>query len=566
MEIKYFTMKNIALLILLCMTAWFIGCQKPAKLIPQDSSKGILSITATFEDGSGSFTGYSNDSTNKIIIPIPYYFPKSSNNQVTKEQMSNMRLKATLANNVTVNPKLLYMNLNQNNTITVTNQRKKQIKYLVKGKIVKNNQSQIKSFTLPSLGMSGIINEETKTISLISVQNIEPALADLSLSYHATVSPDPRKEKLDYNDEVKLTVTAFNGVNKSVYTVKKAVPGKLPFGIRAGSAKLMFAKKIKQDLGITADHLTGGIAISGDYLVLNTRAENSIYINAKTGEKAGILQLGAVRGNLTNFYSTGDDDGNILICNLSPNAGAFKIWQVPDVDQTPSLLIEWNGGLPVGRKISVIGSIEGDAIITAPIFQSGQRFARWVIKDGALESQTPDIITMSGLDKGWTTNCDIIYSSATEAKSDYFVASYSDNTFAWVDGETNTIKRKLEPLSTNYIQNAVDYISFNNAKYVTANWINSFTWGSSDMVWLLNVSNNAMFTGNLMSGTCPAVVWASERNTYGAKAITPLVANVNGTGDVALSVSDNGYYLYLYFMFTNGYVVGYRFDCIDMST
>jgi hypothetical protein len=144
------------------------------------------------------------------------------------------------------------------------------------------------------------------------------------------------------------------------------------------------------------------------------------------------------------------------------------------------------------------------------------------------------------------------------------VASYSDNTFAWVDGQTNAVSKMLDPISVNYIQNAVDYIGFNNAQYTTVNWVNSFTWGSADMVWLLDVSSNANFSGSLYDGTCSAVVWQAPANTFGAKSVSPVVANANGTGDVALKVSDDGFYLYLYFMFTNGYVVGYQFDCIDM--
>ncbi len=144
------------------------------------------------------------------------------------------------------------------------------------------------------------------------------------------------------------------------------------------------------------------------------------------------------------------------------------------------------------------------------------------------------------------------------------MASYSDNTFAWVDGASNTVSKSLEPISANYIQNAVDYTMFNNAGYAVLNWVNSFSWGSSDAVWLLDVSNDANFSGNLETGTCDAVVWEAERNVYGGKSIDPPVVNANGTGDVALRVSEDGYYMYLYFMFTNGYVVGYQFDCIDM--
>ncbi len=555
---------NISIAMVLAFFTLLSACHQPDELLPSVSREGINSITATFNDGTGAFTGYITEGSNQIIIPVPYYFPESSDNQVTSAQLSNMRITANLDDNVTVSPALLYLDLTKDNEITVTDQLKQQKKYIVRGEIRKSSLCLIDEFKLPALGLTGVINETAKTISLIAIGDLQPAKGEVSMSYHATISPDPRTTALDYDNDIKLTVTAHDGVTKSVYTIKKEVPQKLAYGIRAGSGKLMFAKKLKADLGISVDNLTGGIAVSGDYVVLNTRGINSVYINAKTGEKAGEIELGDIKGSLTNFYNTADDDGNILISNLAPNAGSFKVWRLNSVTSAPQLYIEWNGAVAIGRKLSIAGSLNSNAIITAPILAAGQKFARWTVVNGALTSQTPEIVTMTGLTKGWTTNADLIYTSATDVNSDYFVASYSDNTFAWVKGTTNAVSKSLDAISGNYIPNAVDYTSFNNAKYVTLNWVNSFTWGAADAVWLLDVSSNDNFAGNLETKTCTAVVWESDRDKYGAKGVTPVVVNGNGTGDVALKVSSDGYYLYLYFMFTNGYVVGYQFDCIDM--
>ncbi|KOH44618.1 DUF5018 domain-containing protein [Sunxiuqinia dokdonensis] len=565
MEIKHRIMRNNKFIAIMLVLLTFLGgCHEPDELLPSVSRDGINSITATFEDGTGQFTGYLSEDIDEIVIPIPYFFPESSDNQVTEEMLKRMRVTANLDDNVVVSPALLYLDLTQENMITITDQVKAQRQIIVKGEIRKSSESLIKDFSLPSLGLSGVINEAAKTISLVAIGDLEPALGNVALSYHATISPDPRTTELDYNSDVELTVTAHDGVTQNVYTVKKEVPEKLAYGIRSGSAKLMFAKKLKADLGITVDHLTGGMAAAGDYVVLNTRNASSVYIDAKTGEKLGEIDLGAITGSLTNFYSTADADGNVLICNLAPNAGAFKIWKLTSLTSTPELMIEWDGGVPIGRKFSIQGSIAGDAIITAPILAAGQQIARWTVVGGALSSQTPEIVAMSGLTKGWTTNVDVVSTSSTDLTADYFVASYSDNTFAWVDGSSNTVSKSLEPISANYIQNAVDYTMFNNAGYAVLNWVNSFSWGSADAVWLLDVSNDANFSGNLETGTCDAVVWEAERNVYGGKSIDPPVVNANGTGDVALRVSEDGYYMYLYFMFTNGYVVGYQFDCIDM--
>lgn len=559
---------NLFVVIIAALLVWLGGCQKPEELLPSVSRNGVNSITANFEDGTGEFVGVLEEGSNEIIVPVPYYYPVSSTNRITEEHLKRMRVKANLDDNVVLVDPILYMDLSKDNKITIIDQLKQRKEITVRGEIRKSNAAQIEEFKLPSLGLSGVINENAKTISLISVSDIDPALAEVTLSYHATISPDPTEVVLDYNSEVELTVTAHDGVTKNVYTVKKEIPDKLPYGIRSGSGKLMFAKRLQADLGISVLNNTGGIAVTGDYVVLNTRDQNSIYINAKTGEKVGEIDLGPVKGSATNFYNTADDDGNILINNLTPNNGnIFKVWALASVNDSPVSFIEWDAaGLALGRKLSIQGSINGDAIITAPILVSTgteNRFARWTVVGGVLTSQTPDILTVTGLTKGWTINADIIYTSANDVNSDYFVASYSDNTFAWVSGATNEVRKKLDEIELNYIPNAVDYVSFNKANYTTLNWVNSFTWGSSDAVWLLDVSSDNDFKGSLQHKTTPAVVWESERGTYGRSA-TGEAANGNGTGDVALRVSPDGFYLYLYFMFTNGYVVGYQFDCIQM--
>ena len=40
--------------------------------------------------------------------------------------------------------------------------------------------------------------------------------------------------------------------------------------------------------------------------------------------------------------------------------------------------------------------------------------------------------------------------------------------------------------------------------------------------------------------------------------------NTEGTGDVVFKVAQNGYYLYVYLVFSNGGIACYQYDCIDM--
>jgi hypothetical protein len=536
----------------------FNGCQSPDELLPSVSRNGINSIVAAFENGAGEFVGLSTEGSNEIVIPIPYFFPESSNNEVTQAMLSKMRVRANLDDNVIVEPSLFFMDLTKSNTITVTDQRKEKKQYTVRAEVRKSNACLIEEFSLPELGLTGVINQQERTISIVSLDNLPPTRANVRLSHHATISPNPVTTEIDYNNEVTFVVTAHDGVTTNTYRVNKSIPNKIDMGIREGSFKIMFEKRLANDLGITTINMTGGIAVTKDYVVLNTRGEGSVYINARTGVKVGTIDLGAITGGLTNFYNTADRDGNILINNLAPNAGTFKIWKLTSVTGTPELFIDWDtsGSTAIGRKVSINGSIDGNAIITAGLHSATNQFARWTVVNGVLTSHTPEIVTISGY--SWSNNnVDIVCTSDTDVTADYFVIGYSDNRLARVRGTTNTVVAALNQNDPNYIGNAVDYVEFNKGKYVTYNHVNSFTWGAADQVWVINADGN--FSGSASS----VALWTSPANRYGANAIMAPV-NGNGTGDVAFRVSDDGYFLYFYFMFTNGYVVGVQFDCIDM--
>jgi hypothetical protein len=49
--------------IALVIITFLSGCHKPDELIPSVSRSGINSITATFSDGTGQFSGYITDNS-----------------------------------------------------------------------------------------------------------------------------------------------------------------------------------------------------------------------------------------------------------------------------------------------------------------------------------------------------------------------------------------------------------------------------------------------------------------------------------------------------------------------
>jgi hypothetical protein len=585
-------MKNkIYLLILMGALFAINGCQTPDELLPPVAHSGINSVTAYFTDADGNildadkgkFTANVTEGNTAIVISVPFYFPEESDNQVTTAMLSKMKMRANLDDNVMVEPALLYMDLNQSNAITVTTQRKEKVEYTVSSVIRKSSACVIEEFKLPSLNLDGIINETAKTISLVTLDNLEPATATIRLSPHATISPDPRTTAIDYNTNRQLVVTAHDGTT-ATYTVQKAVPAKLTAGIRPGSAKILFEKKTIADLGAPT-HNHGGLAASNDYVMISTRAAQSIVIDAKTGELLTSVDVSAIGGTIGfgNFYNTADDAGHILICNLAQNHGTFKVWKLNTVSSALELYIDWSANtLAIGRKLSVQGDIAGDAIITAPLHSGtpGQ-FARWQVIGGVLQSQTPDIVAVNGLT--WTTHVDVVYTSATNLNADYFVARYGDHSpgangniysqLNWINGATHATRAELVKVNSNFIANAVDYIVFNNTPYALVNYVNGYNWGQADQVMLVNAADANSFTCEYTSwGAWPTATGAVEWTTgivggysiYNYAAAGGSTPNTNNTGDVAFVQSPDGFFLYVYFMFTNGYVVGVQFDCIDM--
>src|SRR5690625_1820175 len=159
-KMRYFRLKAFFLALLGIM----ISCQKPYPLLPSVARKGINSITSSFEYGRRDFIGEPVEDQNSIIVPIPYFYPEDSDNQVTAEDLKNMRVKAKHDDNVVVDPPLLFMDLNQENVIKVIDQRKDEHEYIVTGEIRKSSASSILSFSLPEPGLDGIIDEDRKSV------------------------------------------------------------------------------------------------------------------------------------------------------------------------------------------------------------------------------------------------------------------------------------------------------------------------------------------------------------------------------------------------------------------
>ena len=109
-----------------------------------------------------------------------------------------------------------------------------------------------------------------KTISLVTIDNVGEQIANIDISHGATCSPNPETEALDYEQEQTIVVTAQNGIDKATYTVKKRIfRKKTVAGIRQGSGKLLWSKRLSEISGILLPGKVTGLAVVDKYVVIN---------------------------------------------------------------------------------------------------------------------------------------------------------------------------------------------------------------------------------------------------------------------------------------------------------
>ena len=562
-------MKHLSKYFAVALSALFMAsCQQPDfKVSEAEATKAINSITASFIDDTSEENHFKSeiDYDNHVItIVFPYTYPANTKYNLTEDDLKKVKVVANLDDNCFIEPSILIMDLTQDNIITVINQKKERTDYIVRGEIRKSNACAVTAFKLVDENLVGVVNESTKVISIIKDEAPAKQLAEVELSFGATITGnDPTKGACDYSKDVKFTVTAQDGKTTAEYTVKVQLPSTLEKGMRPGSGKILWNNKIVDTYAPATPLMMTSMAVIKDYIVLNTRNEDMMVVNRKTGAKEGTIKL-PFKSSLGNFKATGDSSDNILVTNL--DSKEIVVYRIKGINGTPTEYIRYNvGGKSYGRGISVIGSLDKDAVITMPRYEdAGWYFLRWTVTGGVLNTE-PELVTINSSVNagGWVYNCDVVATDPSNPKSDYFVNSYAkltggttanvDRGTIWIDGATNKDKCHSPYTSSNWVRNALDYVKFNGVGYLIANSVNSFTWGADDMIYLYDLGD-----ANLDN-----IVWKSEVGIYGSMSNINQ-ANGNACSDVALRLSDNGYYMYAYFFFAGGQLVCVQFDCLDM--
>ena len=556
----------------------FAACQEPEVLLPAEANKGINNLTVypTWDgyhtaDASG-FTSKIDYEKRVITIQVPYTLPVESDNVQKLEDYKKVWVQFNLDDNATLEPKLTTIDLTQTYKVTLTDQKKEQSEWTIKAALAKSSACDIESFAIPSLGLTAVIDKSSATASLIYFEQLKNVFAEVVVSPHAKIVPDPATTAFwcSPDEPKKFTVIAQDGVTSREWTLQQTEPARVEEGIRPESGKMLWTTKLSAT-GVAKLDMTTGIAVTDDYVILNTRGEDPIVLDAKKGTTVGTMSLGSIKGATSSYYMTSDHKGHIVINNRVPDdGGVFRVWRMRDINSTPELFIEYATTDVYGDHISVWGDVYGDATVQAAYCgwtsTGSTSTLTWTVKDGQTVSMQPYWCQISGVG-GWT-NGDAIR-LGTDATADFLACGYSMNKLTWVDGATNAALNYVQgTLTGNEGMKAVDAVPFNGINYVAATMETFFTWGVAGGMWVMEAKYPQTFSGSLeldASLDPDCVVYGLDRGEggygiYGGRANDG--TNGNAIQDVKLHVTKDGYFMYAYFMFCNGYVGCIQFDCI----
>ncbi len=348
-------------------------------------------------------------------------------------------------------------------------------------------------------------NGSTYTVSL-------PASCPSSITTYIAVTPREVAEAVDItftvddNDPVVITTSQdlVAGLfhEATISLVKDSVPG-----VNFDAATALWTKDYVNDFNIPAAG-NATLAVMGDNLIVSTRSAQyivDIASGSSLGEASWSMDLG------TYGAITSDDGGNLLLFEGGTTSGAYTIYSTSSVDSAPTVLVSGTSpmtGYPFGKKISIYGDIDGDAVITAPMWfnMGGQSFAciRWIVTDGVIGAaayvKQADGNSVVRPDEN-NGNMDICYASTDVTSGLYYTVAYSANVISAINAADNTYVGTVATiLDTNYNLNCIDVIEYNSVKLIATFAGAHFAWGAPT-AYIFDVTDPAYPTASSWSAS-----------------------------------------------------------------
>ena len=568
-------MKNIILYLFSLVFAFAISsCEDPEYVASNAQRQGITSIDAYFSSGqyNNMLAGrleVTNPDASEFVIPIPYFYPETSDNEITNEQLANMRVKVEIDNNCIIEPGIAILDLTKENKFTFVDNYGKSRDIIIRGERVKSDKCELIAFGVNEPAISGIIDKAAKKVSIISVDDLSAVFCNYEISAHATITPDPTTTPVNLNESLTFTVVAHNGVTKCEYVVMKEVPAKMASGFDKNSLEQLFNFDPVSMLGLPDFQTLIGPSLAmcgGNLVVCLGDGSTPIYINRSTGVKLGTINLGSAPA----YSVTNDDAENMLLVNSANGGETVEIYKTSSVKDSPTLFYSFTNPstFPCGAKMKVNGNINGNALIVLTnagidgVSDCSEAIILQVVGGEVMGHQSIDL---SAHGQSWGSapvNTATVVAASTNPADGVFQSNYGASTLNWILGD-NTLMGSFNSDLTGWglNPNCLDAKIFNNNKYMSLFVVSHFpAWGMGPQLYLYDVSNKSNFTGSDV-GNLDCLVLKNDAITWYQEAAYSVAS-----GDVILAPSKDGYKMYIYYYDHNsGVIGGYSVDCIDRS-
>ena len=573
-----------SLIILLAASLAFAACE-PEYVLPTAQRQGITSLVAyfAFGDYEGQELGrleINDPEADRYVIPIPWFFPESSDD-ITTPYMVKMRVRASLEANCKIDPPLTVLDLTEENHFTYTDATGASRDIVITGERVRSSKCEILSFMVKRPTLSGIIDKESKVISLVTANDLSVAEASATLSAHATISPDPA-EPHNYNDGFTFTVTADDGKTTSQYTVVKNIPQKIAYGVNPTSAEKLFNMDPSSGLGLPGykEDVNVSMGVIDSYLIVNTGDGSAPrYYNKIIATYQGTIKLG-------NAVPTGaiasDEQDHLLLCNLAEPGETFNIWKTSSVDQAPELFYSMvnDQDVQLGLEMKVIGNVEGEASISVTYpglvgVTTSSRFQSIHVVNGSVVSSELKDLVATGFAWGSGPSGSTCVPAANPNNAEgWYSCVYSENALTYFKPDLS-VGKKLNGygdgtddvsgggtyVDSNTSPNNLDSKSFNNARFLVLFVSNHFPkWWPGPQLYMYDITSGAPGGDNIWNSSSlvfsQPYMYDQQYNTGGQDG--------NGAcGDVILAPSADGYMLYVYYYDHYSQMIGgWSLDCI----
>lgn len=572
--------------IMIAIVVGLSACHKPEYVPSSADRQGLTSLTAILVDGPyagqelARFT-ITDPEASLLEIPIPYYYPESSNDE-TLIYMMKLRVQAELQPNFTISPKLGVLDLTEVNTFTLTDPTGKSREIQITGKRVKPASCALLSMMVEEVKTSCVIYEADSKILIPYLEDLSAVHVTAQVSPHATITSINGKKydskaKYNLNTGATLTVTASNGTDSKTYQIAQGIPTLLSSGLREASIALLSNVDPVSMVGLPDYTNLCYVSLAGigsQILVGIGEGRAPFIVDAFTGSKKGEMVLGsAVADAITN-----DDAGHVLLCNVAQGgavAETVNIWTTDSPTTAPTLWYSFVNPcmFPIGHRMKVLGDITKEAVIvfTAEGIAGVSTTAEmaWLkVENGAVAAMYTKDFAPLGL--GWgaapVNFATVVPASVTPDKDGWFVDYYEGNSdpsvahgnddcyiLHYFDGKD---RDKWVELVGNWAvnPNCLDVKTFNGARYMALFAVSHFPeWDIRPRLHFYDVTDPSS----------ARVMLANDSISIFQKGATD--SEVGAAGDVVLVPSADGYRLYVYYYDHHAQALGaYVADCFEI--